>query len=141
MMYTIFTWGSKEQKHRWLPQLAAGEKIGCFSLTKPDFDSNSGGMKTQAVEKKDRYRLNGTKMWITNGTISDLAVVWAKLEGEVQCFLVEKGTPGFSAPEIQHKHSLRASVISEPVSQDCIIQESSILPGTVGLKNALACLT
>src|SRR4030042_2454029 len=117
VMYPIFTWGSEEQKRQWLPKLATGEKIGCFGLTEPDFGSNPGGMKTHAVEKKDGYVLNGAKMWITNGTIADVAVVWAKLGGEVRGFLVEKGTIGFSAPEIKHKHSLRASVTSELVFQ------------------------
>jgi glutaryl-CoA dehydrogenase len=140
-MYPIFTWGSEEQKRHWLPRLAAGEKIGCFGLTEPDFGSNPSGMKTWATEQKDGYVLNGSKMWITNGTIADVAVVWAKLEGEVRGFLVEKGTPGFSAPEIKHKHSLRASVTSELVFQDCQIPRSNLLPGTSSLKNALACLT
>jgi glutaryl-CoA dehydrogenase len=141
VMYPIFSWGSEEQKRHWLPKLAAGDKIGCFGLTEPDFGSNPGGMKTQAVEQKDGYVLNGSKMWITNGTIADVAVVWAKLEGEVRGFLVEKGTAGFSAPEIKHKHSLRASVTSELVFQDCPIPRSNLLPGTSSLKNALACLT
>jgi glutaryl-CoA dehydrogenase len=141
VMYPIFSWGSEEQKRYWLPKLAAGDKIGCFGLTESDFGSNPGGMKTQAVEKKDGYVLNGAKMWITNGTIADVAVVWAKLAGEVRGFLVGKGTSGFSAPEIKHKHSLRASVTSELVFQDCLIPKSNLLPGTSGLKNALACLT
>jgi len=140
-MYPIFSWGSEEQKRHWLPKLAAVDKIGCFGLTEPDFGSNQGGMKTQAVEQKDGYVLNGSKMWITNGSIADVAVVWAKLEGEVRGFLVEKGTAGFSAPEIKHKHSLRASVTSELVFQDCPIPRSNLLPGTSSLKNALACLT
>lgn len=141
VMYPIFSWGSENQKRRWLPSLASGEKIGCFGLTEPDFGSNPGGMKTQAIEKKDGYLLNGSKMWITNGTIADVAVVWAKLDGVVRGFLVEKGTRGFSASEIKHKHSLRASVTSELVFQDCYLPKENILPGTSGLKNALACLT
>lgn len=141
VMYPIFSWGSEKQKQRWLPSLASGEKIGCFGLTEPDFGSNPGGMKTQAIEKKDGYLLNGSKMWITNGTIADVAVVWAKLDGVVRGFLVEKETKGFSAPEIKNKHSLRASVTSELVFQDCYIPKENILPGTSGLKNALSCLT
>lgn len=141
VMYPIFNWGSENQKKRWLPSLASGEKIGCFGLTEPDFGSNPGGMKTQAIEKKDGYLLNGAKMWITNGTIADVAVVWAKLDGVVRGFLVEKETKGFSAPEIKNKHSLRASVTSELVFQDCYIPKENILPGTSGLKNALSCLT
>lgn len=141
VMYPIFNWGSENQKKRWLPSLASGEKIGCFGLTEPDFGSNPGGMKTQAIAKKDGYLLNGSKMWITNGTIADVAVVWAKLDGVVRGFLVEKETKGFSAPEIKNKHSLRASVTSELVFQDCYIPKENILPGTSGLKNALSCLT
>ncbi len=141
VMYPIFTWGSEEQKRYWLPRLASGEKIGCFGLTEPDYGSNPGGMKTTAVDDGDAYILNGAKMWITNGSIADVAVVWAKLDGVVRGFLVEKGTPGFSAPEIKNKHSLRASVTSELVFQDCQIPKENILPGTSGLKNALSCLT
>ncbi len=141
VMYPIFSWGSEKQKRHWLPSLASGEKIGCFGLTEPDYGSNPGGMKTQAIEKKDGYLLNGSKMWITNGTIADVAVVWAKLDGVVRGFLVEKETKGFSAPEIKNKHSLRASVTSELVFQDCYIPKENILPGTSGLKNALSCLT
>ncbi len=141
VMYPIFSWGSEQQKRYWLPRLASGEKIGCFGLTEPDYGSNPGGMKTTAVDDGDSYLLNGAKMWITNGSIADVAVVWAKLDGVVRGFLVEKGTPGFSAPEIKNKHSLRASVTSELVFQDCRIPKENILPGTTGLKNALSCLT
>src|SRR5512135_1900162 len=105
VMYPIFTYGSEEQKDRWLPRLASGEAIGCFGLTEPDFGSNPGGMATKAEPASDGYVLNGAKMWITNGTIADVAVVWAKLNGTVRGFLVEKGTRGFSAPEMKGKHS------------------------------------
>lgn len=141
VMYPIYAWGSEEQKRHWLPKLATGEKIGCFGLTEPDFGSNPGGMKTHAKQAGDSFILNGTKMWITNGTIADVAVVWAKLDNTVRGFLVEKGTKGFSAPEIKNKHSLRASVTSELVFQDCEIPLQNLLPETTGLKNALACLT
>ncbi len=141
VMYPIFTFGSEEQKRHWLPPLAAGEKIGCFGLTEPDFGSNPAGMATRAARVRDGYVLSGAKMWITNGTIADVAVVWAKLEGRVQGFLVEKGWPGFSAPEQKRKHSLRASVTSELILADVHVPESHILPGAQGLKAALACLT
>jgi glutaryl-CoA dehydrogenase len=140
VMYPIYTFGSEEQKNYWLPLLAAGKKIGCFGLTEPDFGSNPEGMKTRAEKKGDRYILNGTKMWITNGTIADVAVVWAKLDGVVRGFLVEKGTTGFSAPEMTGKHSLRASVTSELVFEDCEIPEESLLPKSDGLKSPLMCL-
>ncbi len=141
VMYPIFEYGSEEQKQYWLPKLASGEKIGCFGLTEPDFGSNPGGMVTKAVKDGNSYILNGAKMWITNGTIADVAVVWAKLDGEVRGFLVEKGTPGFEAPEIKGKHSLRASVTSELVFQDCRIPAENILPKAKGLKAPLSCLT
>ncbi|MHB1050102.1 MAG: acyl-CoA dehydrogenase family protein [Bacteroidota bacterium] len=141
VMYPIFTFGSEEQKDFWLPKLAAGEKIGCFGLTEPDFGSNPGGMITRAEKKDGGYVLNGAKMWITNGTIADVAVVWAKLDGVVKGFLVEKGTKGYSAPEMHGKHSLRASVTSELVFQDCWIPESNLLPKTDGLKSPLMCLS
>lgn len=140
VMYPIFTFGSEEQKDFWLPKLAKGEKIGCFGLTEPDFGSNPAGMITRAEKKNNGYVLNGAKMWITNGTIADVAVVWAKLEGEIKGFLVEKGTKGFSAPEMRGKHSLRASVTSELVLQDCWIPETNILPQSDGLKSPLMCL-
>ncbi len=140
VMYPIFTFGSDEQKERWLPRLAKGDAIGCFGLTEPDFGSNPGGMKTHAVKKGNKFVLNGAKMWITNGTIADVAVVWAKLDGKVRGFLVEKATKGFTAPEMKGKHSLRASVTSELVFQDCEIPEENLLPGSNGLRSPLSCL-
>ena len=141
VMYPIFAYGSGEQKKQWLPALASGKKIGCFGLTEPDFGSNPGGMITRAVATHDGYLLNGAKMWITNGTIADVAVVWAKLEGRVNGFLVEKGTPGFSAPEMKGKHSLRASVTSELIFQDVHVPHENRLPGGEGLKLPLGCLS
>ena len=140
VMYPIYAFGSEEQKDRWLPKLATGENIGCFGLTEPDYGSNPGGMITRAVEKSDCFVLNGAKMWITNGTIADVAVVWAKLNGVVHGFLVEKGTKGFTAPEMTGKHSLRASVTSELIFQDCRIPKENKLPKTEGLKAPLMCL-
>jgi len=140
VMYPIFTFGSEEQKNYWLPKLATGEKIGCFGLTEPDFGSNPGGMITRAEKVSGGYKLNGAKMWITNGTIADVAVVWAKLDGEVKGFLVEKDTEGFTAPEMKGKHSLKASVTSELIFQDVFVPEKNILPGSKGLKSPLMCL-
>lgn len=140
VMYPIFTFGSDRHKDEWLPKLASGEKIGCFGLTEPDFGSNPGGMITRAEVKNDGYLLNGAKMWITNGTIADVAVVWAKLDGTIRGFLVEKGTKGFSAPEMTGKHSLRASVTSELIFQDCLIPKENLLPKSDGLKSPLMCL-
>ncbi|MCU7495141.1 MAG: acyl-CoA dehydrogenase [Ignavibacteria bacterium] len=140
VMYPIFTFGSEEQKSFWLPRLASAEKIGCFGLTEPDFGSNPGGMVTRAEKTEGGYLLNGAKMWITNGTIADVAVVWAKLDGVVNGFLVEKGSKGFSAPAMKGKHSLRASVTSELVFEDVFVPEEMRLPRTGGLKSALMCL-
>jgi len=140
VMYPIFAFGSEEQKRRWLPKLAKGEKIGCFGLTEPDHGSDPSGMSTRAIKKGNGYILNGAKSWITNGTIADIAVVWAKLEGEVRGFLVEKGAHGFSAPEIKHKMSLRASVTSQLVFEDCTIPEENLLPLSSGLMSPLMCL-
>ncbi len=140
VMYPIFTFGSEEQKDYWLPKLASGEKIGCFGLTEPDYGSNPGGMITHAEKIADGYILNGAKMWITNGTIADVAVVWAKLDGVIKGFLVEKGIKGFNAPEMKGKHSLKASVTSELIFQDVFIPEKNILPGSSGLKSPLMCL-
>lgn len=141
VMYPIFTYGSEAQRERWLPRLARGDAIGCFGLTEPDFGSNPAGMKTRAVKEGSRWRINGTKMWITNGTLADVAVVWAKTEQGIRGFLVERGTPGFSAPEMKGKWSLRASVTSELVLEDVIVdEEQSLLPNVRGLKGPLGCL-
>ena len=140
VMYPIFAFGSEEQKDFWLTKLASAETIGCFGLTEPDYGSNPGGMVTIAEKVDGGYKLNGAKMWITNGTIADVAVVWAKLDGEVHGFLVEKDFEGFSAPEMKGKHSLRASVTSELIFQDVFVPEKNILPKTEGLKSALKCL-
>lgn len=140
VMYPIFTFGSEEQKDYWLPLLAKGEKIGCFGLTEPDYGSNPGGMVTKAEKVDGGYFLNGAKMWITNGTIADVAIVWAKLEGVVNGFLVEKDFKGFSAPEMTGKHSLRASVTSELIFNNVFIPEKNLLPKGVGLKSPLMCL-
>jgi glutaryl-CoA dehydrogenase len=142
VMFPILTWGSEEQKRRWLPELAAGRAIGCFGLTEPDHGSDPGGMKTKARRDGDEYVLNGAKMWITNGSVADVAIVWAKDEdGVVGGFLVEKGTPGFEAPEMVGKMSLRASVTSELVFHDCRVPVSARLPEAKGLKAPLSCLT
>jgi len=141
VMYPIFTFGSQKQKDYWLPKLCTGHAIGCFGLTEPDYGSNPGGLITRAEKRDGGYLLNGAKMWITNGSIADVAVVWAKLDGEIKGFLVEKGTKGFSAHEMKGKHSLRASVTSELVFQDCLIPEENILPDSGGLKSPLKCLS
>ncbi|KAF0151436.1 MAG: glutaryl-CoA dehydrogenase [Ignavibacteria bacterium] len=141
VMYPIYTFGSEAQKDYWLPKLATGEKIGCFGLTEPDYGSNPGGLITRAEKVDGGYLINGAKMWITNGTGADVAVVWAKLDGIVHGFLVEKGTKGYEAPEMHGKHSLRASVTSELIFQDVFVPEENIFPNTKGLKSALMCLT
>ncbi len=140
VMYPIYTFGSKEQRDRWIPPMAAGTAIGCFGLTEPDFGSNPGGMRTTAKRTSSGWVLNGAKQWITNGTLADVAVVWAKTDDGIRGFLVEKGTPGYSARDQHGKFSLRASVTSELAFQDCEIPEENILPKTEGLKNALMCL-
>jgi glutaryl-CoA dehydrogenase len=141
VMYPIYTYGSEEQKQRWLPKLAKGQAIGCFGLTEPDAGSNPAAMVTNAKRIDGGFLLNGAKMWITNGTLADVAVVWAKLDGVVRGFLVEKGMKGFTAPEMKGKHSLRASVTSELVFQDVELPEANILPGVEGLRGPLSCLT
>ncbi len=140
-MYPIHRWGSGEQKEKYLPGMAKGEIIGCFGLTEPDHGSDPSGMKTTAKITDSGYVLNGSKMWITNGTIADIAVVWAKLDGEIRGFLVEKGTDGYTAPEIKNKFSLRASVTSELSFIECEIPKENILLDAVGLKAPLSCLT
>ncbi len=140
-MYPIHAFGSEEQKQKYLPGMAKGELIGCFGLTEPDHGSDPEGMETKAVEDGDSYVLNGAKMWITNGTVADLAIVWAKLDGKIRGFIVEKGDSGFTAPEMKGKHSLRASITSELVFQDCRIPKDRILPEVQGLKGPLSCLT
>lgn len=141
VMYPIYAFGSDAQKEKWIPQLASGKAIGCFGLTEPQFGSNPGGMLTRAVRKGDSYALNGEKMWITNGSLADIAVVWAKCEdGKIRGFLVEKGTPGFKAWDVHGKWSLRASVTSGLSFSDCEIPEENLLPGVVGLKGPLSCL-
>ncbi len=139
VIYPIHKYASEEIKQKWLPKLATANAIGCFGLTEPDFGSNPGGMLTTAKKIDGGYLLNGAKMWITNGTVADIAVVWAKLDGVIRGFLVEKGTKGFSAPEMKGKHSLRASVTSELLFEDCEIPEENIL-NVSGLKGPLSCL-
>jgi glutaryl-CoA dehydrogenase len=141
VMYPIFAFGSKEQKDRWIPKLAKAEAIGCFGLTEPDFGSNPGGMRTTAKKDGDAYVLNGAKAWITNGSIADVALVWAKLDGVINGFLVERGTKGFSTSEHKGKMSLRASVTSQLAFEDCRIPAANRLPGQQGLKGPLSCLT
>ena len=148
VMYPIYTFGSEEQKNEWLPQLATGEKLGCFGLTEPGFGSNPGGMTTTARKSADEYILNGEKMWITSGSIADVAVIWAKVPAAddasgketVRGFLVETGRPGFKALDVHGKWSLRASVTSGLSLQDVHIPAANLLPGTGGLKSPLMCL-
>ena len=141
VMYPIYAFGSKEQKDRWIPKLGKAEAIGCFGLTEPDFGSNPGGMRTVAKKDGDSFVLNGAKAWITNGSIADVALVWAKLDGVVRGFLVEKGTKGYTTFEHKGKMSLRASVTSQLAFEDCRIPAANILPGVEGLKGPLSCLT
>jgi glutaryl-CoA dehydrogenase len=141
VMFPIHAYGSDEQKNDWLPRLASGEAIGCFGLTEPHGGSDPGNMKTRARRDGDDWVINGAKMWITNGTIADVAVVWAMTEEGVRGFLVEKGTPGFEAPEIEHKFSLRASVTSSLYFDNVRVPASALLPGVTGLKGPLSCLT
>jgi glutaryl-CoA dehydrogenase len=141
VMYPIYAFGSDAQKDKWLPALQEGQAIGCFGLTEPQFGSNPGGMLTRAVKKGNKYVLNGEKMWITNGSLADVAVVWAKGEdNKVRGFLVEKGTPGYKAWDVHGKWSLRASVTSGLALSDCEIPEANLLPGVTGLQGPLRCL-
>jgi glutaryl-CoA dehydrogenase len=140
-MFAIWRWGSEEQKERWLPAMHAGEVIGCFGLTEPDAGSDPGAMRTHARRDGSDWILNGAKMWITNGTIADIAIVWARTDdGAIRGFIVEKGTPGFTAPEIHKKLSLRASVTSELVLQDVSVPDDNLLPGASTLRGPLSCL-
>jgi glutaryl-CoA dehydrogenase len=143
VMYPIYTFGSEEQKNAWLPALASGEKLGCFGLTEPGFGSNPGGMTTTARKAGDEYILSGEKMWITSGSIADVAVIWAKVEDEenrVRGFLVETDRPGFRAYDVHGKWSLRASITSGLALQEVRIPAANLLPGTGGLKSPLMCL-
>ncbi len=140
-MFAIWRWGSEEQKERWLPAMHAGDVIGCFGLTEPDAGSDPGSMRTHARRDGSDWILNGAKMWITNGTIADVAIVWARTDdGSIRGFVVEKGMPGFSAPEIHKKISLRASVTSELVLQDVRVPADNLLPGSTTLRGPLSCL-
>ncbi|HYB62332.1 MAG TPA: acyl-CoA dehydrogenase family protein [Methylomirabilota bacterium] len=142
VMYPIHEFGSDAQKEKWLPQLQSGKAVGCFGLTEPQFGSNPGGMLTRAARRGDRFVLNGEKLWITNGTLADVSIVWAKDEnGDVLGFLVEKGTPGFRAWDVHGKWSLRASVTSGLSFSDCEIPAENALPGAKNLRAALSCLT
>jgi len=142
VMYPIHTYGSAEQKEKWLPRLQSGDALGCFGLTEPQFGSNPGGMLTRAVRRGDCYLLNGEKMWITNGSIADVALVWAKCEDDrIRGFLIEKGTKGFTTKDVHGKMSLRASVTSGLAMNDCEIPAENVLPGVSGLKGPLTCLT
>jgi glutaryl-CoA dehydrogenase len=143
-MFPIWSYGSEAQKERWLPGMAAGKLIGCFGLTEPDYGSDPGGMVTRARKDGDHYVLNGSKMWITNGTIADVAIVWAKVDDggaeSIRGFLVEKGMPGYVAKEIEGKFSLRASFTAELSFQDVRVPAANMLPGVQGLKGPLSCL-
>lgn len=140
-MYPIHAFGTEEQKEKWLPPMAEGKKIGCFGLTEPGFGSNPSGMTTRAVKSGAEWILNGEKTWITNGSVADIAIVWARTDEGIRGFLVEKGTPGYSTSDIHGKLSMRASVTSSLAFADCRIPESNLLPQAKGLKAALACLT
>jgi glutaryl-CoA dehydrogenase len=141
VMYPIYTYGSDEQKQRWLPRLQSGEAVGCFGLTEPDFGSNPAGMRTTARKDGPSWVLNGEKTWITNGTLADIAVVWARAEDGIRGFLVEKGARGFSTSDIHGKWSMRASVTSSLSFSDCHVAADQMLPGAKGLKGPLGCLT
>jgi glutaryl-CoA dehydrogenase len=141
VMYPILTFGSEDQKRRWLPRLQAGQAIGCFGLTEPGFGSNPAGMLTRARREGGGWIISGEKTWITNGSVADIAVVWARADDGIRGFLVARGTPGFSASELHGKLSMRASVTSSLKLDDCRVPDSAALPGALGLKSALSCLT
>jgi glutaryl-CoA dehydrogenase len=140
-MWPIYTYGSEEQKEKYLPKMATGELIGCFGLTEPDYGSNPGGMITNAKKTDKGYVLNGNKMWITNGLIAGIAVVWAKLDGKIRGFIVERGTPGFSTSEMKGKFSLRVSPTAELHFENCEIPAENLLPNVEGIKGPLSCLS
>ena len=140
-MYPIFAFGSEEQRQRYLPPMARGELIGCFGLTEPHGGSDPANMKTHAKKRGRDWVLNGSKMWITNGAIADVAVVWAMTPDGIRGFLVDRGSPGFTAPEIQHKFSLRASITAALFFDNVVVPEAQVLPGVTGLKGPLSCLT
>jgi len=140
-MYPIYAFGSEAQKQKYLPRMARGEVIGCFGLTEPHGGSDPANMKTHAKKRGQDWVINGSKMWITNGTIADVAVVWAMTEEGIRGFLIDKGTPGFAAPEIERKFSLRASVTAALFFDNVVVPEENVLPGVVGLKGPLSCLT
>jgi len=140
VMYPIYYFGSERQKARWLPKMGRGEVIGCFGLSEPDFGSDPSGIMTRAVRQGNHYVLNGTKMWITHGSIAHVALVWAKMDDEIRGFLIEAGTPGFQTTLIQRKFSYRTSPTSLLILKDCIIPEENLLPGAKGLKSVLNCL-
>ena len=140
-MFPIWKYGSEDQKNEWLPKMAAGEAIGCFGLTEPDSGSDPGSMRTSAKKDGDDWVLNGTKMWITNGGIADLAIVWAKTDEGIRGFIVPRGTPGFTTRDIHRKLSLRASVTSELIFDDCRLPADAVLPGVTGMKGPLSCLS
>ena len=141
VMYPIYSYGSAEQKDRWLPKMQSGEAIGCFGLTEPGFGSNPAGMQTRAKQDGECWILNGEKTWITNGSMADVAIVWARTDDGIRGFLVEKGTPGFTTSDIHGKLSMRASVTSSLALSDCRVPASAMLPGAQGLKAPLACLS
>lgn len=141
VMYPILTYGSDAQKDHWLPKLQSGRAIGCFGLTEPDFGSNPAGMRTRAVRDGAQWVLNGEKTWITNGSVADVAVVWARADDGIRGFLVERGTPGFTTSDIHGKWSMRASTTSSLSFSDCRVPESALLPNAQGLKGPLACLS
>jgi len=141
VMYPIYTYGSDEQKQKWLPRLQSGQAVGCFGLTEPDFGSNPAGMRSTARRDGPDWILNGEKTWITNGTLADVAVVWARAEEGIRGFLVEKGTPGFTSSDIHGKWSMRASVTSSLSLADCRVPSCAMLPGARGLKGPLSCLS
>ncbi len=140
VIHPIFAYGSEETRRRYLPKLASGEWVGCFGLTEPDHGSDPGGMRTRADKVSGGYVLNGAKMWITNSPIADVAVVWAKLDGAIRGFVVERGMKGFSTPKIEGKFSLRASVTGEIVLEDCLVPEANLLPDVQGLAGPFGCL-